>query len=89
MNALHSTGIPGSNAACEVSCRLLHVNFAVIMTRAGEAKTEAFQAIEGLSRSGFRTNFHKFNESTKGSLLLFNQIFDFIQKKGYIASKFS
>ncbi len=81
--------MPGSNAACEVSCQLLQVNFAAIMIRADEAKTEAPKRMKAFHAHVFRKNFPRIQQTKKVPLLRFNQIFDFIPKKGYIASKFS
>ncbi len=46
--------MPGSIAACAVSCRLHQLNFAEILIPADEAETEAFPVSEGPSAHGFR-----------------------------------
>jgi hypothetical protein len=48
--------MPGSIAACAVSCRLCQVNFAGAATRSDKAETEAFQASEGLNASRIQVN---------------------------------
>jgi hypothetical protein len=59
-----ASGMPGSIAACAVSCRLCRVNFAGAVTRSDKAETEAFQASGGLNASRIQVNTNGFTSDS-------------------------
>jgi hypothetical protein len=56
--------MPGSIAACAVSCQLCQVNFAAAVTRSVKAETEAFQASGVLYASRIQVTNNNILEKT-------------------------